>query len=172
MKTGISLQKKPSAEQTQKQVGIKPAEKLFMSHHELLFGPKQSTLSRDLIDVNSKNDFPTLGTGLQIENKNQTWGKNIFEANAPSQPKLAQQKSKTVEEAFPTLPGSKSIFTTPQSKAPVVIEKKPEPPNKNSIFEEQKFEEAKPKDNDVIMKKPGKKGKGKPVAVEVKGNFY
>jgi len=24
----------------------------------------------------------------------------------------------------------------------------------------------------VIIKKPGKKGKGKPVAVEVKGNFY
>lgn len=64
MKTGISLQKKPSVEQTQKQAGIKPAEKLFMTHHELLFGPKQSTLSKDLIDVNSKNDFPTLGTGL------------------------------------------------------------------------------------------------------------
>jgi hypothetical protein len=40
MKTGISLQKKVSAEQTQKSVGIKPAEKLFMTHHELLFGQK------------------------------------------------------------------------------------------------------------------------------------
>jgi len=41
-----------------------------MSHHELLFGQKQTAQSKDLIDVNSKNDFPTLGTGLAIENKN------------------------------------------------------------------------------------------------------
>jgi hypothetical protein len=31
---------------------------------------------------------------------------------------------------------------------------------------------AKPKDEDFMNKKPGKRGKGKPVAVEVKGNFY
>jgi hypothetical protein len=53
-----------------------------------------------------------------------------------------------------------------------VIEPKPEPPKPKSIFEESKFEMAKPKDEEVIIKKPGKKGKGKPVAVEVKGNFY
>jgi len=41
-----------------------------MSHHELLFGPKPSTVSKDLIDVNSKNDFPTLGTGLAVDSKN------------------------------------------------------------------------------------------------------
>ena len=53
-----------------------------MSHHELLFGPKPSTLSKDLINVNSKNDFPTLGSGLTGDNRNQNWGKNIFEPNA------------------------------------------------------------------------------------------
>jgi hypothetical protein len=31
---------------------------------------------------------------------------------------------------------------------------------------------AKPKDDEIATKKGGKKGKGKAVAVEVKGNFY
>ena len=70
MKNGVTIQKKPSTEPAQKAIGIKPTEKLFMSHHELLFGPKPSTLAKDLIDVNSKNDFPTLGTGLAVDNKN------------------------------------------------------------------------------------------------------
>lgn len=52
-----------------------------MPHHELLFGQKPGIDKKDSIDVNSKNDFPTLGTGLALENKNQSWGKNIFEAN-------------------------------------------------------------------------------------------
>ena len=48
----------------------------------------------------------------------------------------------------------------------------PEPPKLKSIFEESKFEMSGPKDEAVIIKKAGKKGKGKPVAVEVKANFY
>jgi hypothetical protein len=34
------------------------------------------------------------------------------------------------------------------------------------------FEEVKAKPEEVIIKKGGKKGKGKQVVVEVKGNFY
>jgi hypothetical protein len=41
-----------------------------MTHHELLFGQKPGALSKDLINVNSKNDFPTLGTGLAVDSKN------------------------------------------------------------------------------------------------------
>ena len=48
-----------------------------------------------------------------------------------------------------------------------------EPPKNKSIFEEAKFEMAKPKDDDAIIKKTGKRGKGgKAAVVEVKGNFY
>lgn len=143
-----------------------------MTHHELLFGQKPGALSKDLINVNSKNDFPTLGTGLAVDSKNQAWGKNIFEPNAPqTKPQLGQSKNQPVLEAFPTLPVSKSIFST-QKPTPAPKEVKPEAPKLKSIFEEQKFEMAKPKDDEVIIKKTGKKGKGKPVAVEVKGNFY
>ncbi len=50
-----------------------------MTHHELLFGQMPGTQQKDVIDVRSKNDFPTLGTGLGVENKNSGWGQGIFE---------------------------------------------------------------------------------------------
>ena len=69
----------------------------------------------------------------------------------------------TAEEAFPTLPGSKSVFVQKQIQQEYSIPKPVETIKPKSIFiEESKFEMAKPKADEVIIKKGGKKGKGKP----------
>jgi hypothetical protein len=74
------------------------------------------------------------------------------------------------DEPFPTLPGAKPKQKIEETKTELVKV----PQKSQSIFETGKFESAPVKEDNeaIILAKGGKKGKGKPVAVQMKGGFW
>lgn len=75
------------------------------------------------------------------------------------------------DEPFPSLPGAKPQAKIEETKA---VEPVKVPQKSQSIFETGKFESAPVKEDNeaIILTKGGKKGKGKPVAVQMKGGFW
>lgn len=124
---------------------------MFVPRHEFMFGAKPGTQKKTTISVQSKEDFPTLGEGFGVK---PVQTESVWSKMAPlgTQPPKKVQKVKD-EDPFPLLPGC-----TPKAIEPVASK---------SLFEE-----VKTKPDEIIVKKGGKKGKGKQVVVEVKGNFY
>lgn len=70
-----------------KQAGIEVSQPMFVPHHEFMFGQKPGQQRQKVISVTSKNDFPTLSSGLGVQEPpkatggfgDANWGKNVFD---------------------------------------------------------------------------------------------